>query len=499
MFYANDTSNNWNVTPVYSFETTEYKCCDCDYCIEELPYNVNESGKSYCLCDGLISAGNGINATSSPIYNTTIDCQGNSINSSEWGSDFSGVIFSSASHNNTVKNCYIDGFRRGIYLINATNITIEYCNITNITYYGIHASGGENQTIRYNIINYTYYSWDNYGIFFSSSNSHIHNNEIGNSTCASGWTCTGLGNFGNDNLIEYCNIRDNGNLGISSGGNRNLYRFNNVSGSNIGVSVSGSGEFSNGDISGNIIDYLIASNDFIFKNTNFTTSLIYISASTKIFSYNNESTEGITLNTSISFAGNITRELTSWKDNLMQWNDTNSSGSCTGTNTYEVEPGWDCIWHEFYGDEDSCNADPCCEWGMGCTNTICSSLNVSTCTSCGCSIGSPLSNYTVSGLKKYRQYWIYNNSNLINTLTTDNSGVLPRFSIALLGESEIEIRLIPKPPKKFRCEKELCYKNHFHNFDFIAKLGSCELLEYYPYFLIFDDTKDILWDIICLS
>jgi parallel beta-helix repeat protein len=49
----------------------------------------------------------------------------------------------------------------------------------------------------------------------------------------------------------------------------------------------------------------------------------------------------------------------------------------------------------------------------------------------------------------------------------------------------------------YLCEKELCYFQNYKIKNLLTRLAICDLLEYYPYFLIFADSKNILWSIVC--
>jgi len=48
----------------------------------------------------------------------------------------------------------------------------------------------------------------------------------------------------------------------------------------------------------------------------------------------------------------------------------------------------------------------------------------------------------------------------------------------------------------FECERKICYEN-FKTTPKIIKIVECDLEDEYPYFLIFEDTKDLLWEIVC--
>ena len=171
-----------------------------------------------------------------------------------------------------------------------------------------------------------------------------------------------------------------------------LYHSNNniitnlVSRSNTytGILIEAS---SNNNITGGSIldnpdygDYWLSSagSENYIRNTNFTAARkIYFSDTTSWFNYNN-ATDGIWLRTRISSSHKtITRKLTSWTQNLMQWNDT-------------------------------------ADYAL-------------------------TARYNITGLKASKNYNIYNNSVLAYTLQTDSSGVLPSFTIYLSSEHEIKV------------------------------------------------------------
>jgi hypothetical protein len=55
----------------------------------------------------------------------------------------------------------------------------------------------------------------------------------------------------------------------------------------------------------------------------------------------------------------------------------------------------------------------------------------------------------------------------------------------------------PTPIKTyFECERKICYED-LKITPKIIRIVECDLEEEYPYFLIFKDTKDLLWEIVC--
>jgi len=466
-WYFNDSADNWNSSDVFKFNTS----CYCgDYCILELPYTAKYDGKTYCMKEDLSEGGvTGVTFSGSAVHNSTLDCQGNTIDGDET-EDTNGVYLSSGSKNNTIKNCRIVNFWNGIYLDGATNNTILNNTIYNNSYTYISdgiflSSSSHYNNITDNIIETNYRGINihsNYNILTGNTindsrlygiaiiygdRNEFYNNSIIETTAFFEYSSgIFLDFYASYNIFEDNNITDNSKAGIlfhQTKGSYNEFINNIIKDNYYGVldqspasAVGHSNNFTDGMIYSNTYDYYLK-----YYTTDWYFRNTDFNNPRKFVLFTNKvfnyynDSTELLLTTSLDASRTITRVISKWTQILMKWDDT----------------------------------------------------------------GTVTAYYNISGLNANTDYGVYNNSNLVYTLITDNTGILPQFSIGLNGESEIKIERVPKPPKKFRCEKELCYKNHFHNFDFIAKLGSCELLEYYPYFLIFDDTKDILWDIICLS
>jgi hypothetical protein len=191
-----------------------------------------------------------------------------------------------------------------------------------------------------------------------------------------------------NNTIRNCSITNfYGGIFLYNGPNNNSF-INNTIKSNTGYGSLFTGSNSNiitgGSIFGNtLFDYYLnnagATNQFI--NTNFTSNrTIRFLDATSWFNYNNLTSLQLWLNTSVSSATNITRKITSWNQSLMKWNDTNTSAPA------------------------------------------------------------PTVTYNITGLKPDKDYAVFNNSVLINTLHTDSSGNLPSFTVNLGSEHEIGVQ-----------------------------------------------------------
>jgi hypothetical protein len=191
-----------------------------------------------------------------------------------------------------------------------------------------------------------------------------------------------------NNTIMNCSITNfYGGIFLYNGPNNNSF-INNTIKSNTGYGSLFTGSNSNiitgGSIFGNtLFDYYLnnagATNQFI--NTNFTSNrTIRFLDATSWFNYNNQTSLQLWLNTSVSSAANITRKIKSWNQTLIKWNDTNTSAPA------------------------------------------------------------PTVTYNITGLKPNKDYAVFNNSVLINTLHTDSSGNLPSFTVNLGSEHEIGVQ-----------------------------------------------------------
>ncbi|MCK4634298.1 MAG: right-handed parallel beta-helix repeat-containing protein [Candidatus Aenigmarchaeota archaeon] len=142
------------------------------------------------------------------------------------------------------------------------------------------------------------------------------------------------------NSVNGLNISDNEITVYDSDGGYGIY-LQSLSGSDIvnnTINTTGSSSygiylyssFDNRVSQGSIIteggkDYYLrdAENNNSFRKTNFTDSRqIEFYDTTSWFNYNNESSGGVWLNTSVNSSATLTRELTSWTQSLVEWNDT---------------------------------------------------------------------------------------------------------------------------------------------------------------------------------
>jgi len=268
----------------------------CDYLIfnSDIPYTITENNKYYCLLSDSFDISDQIAITfASGVQNLTLDCLNHIIDGIDTDDTY-GIY--SEQYNTTVKNCILTDFYDGIYLRFS-----DYNILTNITansnYAGIELYYSDN-----NIIINSAFNSNDYGIRLSTSS---------------------------DNNI----ITDNN---INSTSERRVYIWDNSNNTITGGSIA-----SNIDS-----DYYLYSagttNNFI--NTNFAaTRKIRFSTTTSWFNYRNDIAINIWLKTNVSNIGTISRELISWSQSLMQWNDTsdeqttaryNITGLISNTNYY---------------------------------------------------------------------------------------------------------------------------------------------------------------------
>ncbi|MBU4245745.1 MAG: PGF-pre-PGF domain-containing protein [Nanoarchaeota archaeon] len=297
-----------------------------------------------------------------------------------------------------------------LYITNSTNITIR-----NVTIYkdGIIFAMTTNSSILNS--NITAFEKHSQGILlYSSSNSNnISNNRI--TTFGDSGLGVRLISSSNSNTISNNNITASSNGIILDNSDINLFLSNNIAVTEdlgIGISIvysdgntllnnsisafgnegigiyfwssSNSNAISGGSImSMNSYDYFLSfTSTNNFTNTNFTTSRqIYFADTSSYFNYNNDSTKNIWLKTNVSAQSSINRTLVNWNNALMQWNDTNSTAGI-------------------------------------------------------------VANYIITGLQATSIYIIYNASAGVQknpyNKTTDASGNLPPFKIALKGNTEIK-------------------------------------------------------------
>jgi len=410
--YANDTSNNWNVSDVSSFITLPSYC---EIGIESVPYTINQDNTYYCLIKDVYSTSNVI-TFSSDIQNSTLDCLGHNIDGND-GSNY-GVYLQSNDINNTVKNCNITDVDYGVYIFGGKNYTIIN-NTANSNDAGFYLRNTEYNSLINNTANdnsyggimYGFYLYDSdynyitnntanrnqYGIVFSNSENNIIENNVFNENTV-GYYVGAIyvtANSHNNSFVN--NIANYNDIGIIlDDSNDNSFVNNTVSGNgDMGFWLS-SGTAANNNMTGgsvwsNTYDYTLSKDGTTnyFRNTNFTESrTIRFFGTSYWFTYNNEPAEEVWLRTKIDDSvETITRNITNWNNTLMVWDDS-ASTALTAT-------------------------------------------------------------YNIAGLNANKYYNVYNNSVLAYSLQTNSSGDLPSFAIYLSSEHEIKVEEDQTSPKYY--------------------------------------------------
>jgi len=324
-------------------------------------YTINQNNTYYCLNQSWYIEGvTAINSTTN-LQNTTLDCLNYNLDGNDATLKDGIYLTGSDTKNNTIKNCNITDFYSGIYLYNGPNNNTITSNVVGDNYgRGIYLESSSNNTIYNNTANNNYY-----GIYLYLNS---HNNILTNNTANNNSNGGILFSTSSNNTITNNTANNNTNYGI--------YIYNSLKNTITGGSIALSSTY----------DYYLrtAGTTNNFTNTNFTAARkIYFYDATSWFNYNNETTGNIWLKTSVSATATITRKLINWNQSLMQWNDTNTTGS-------EI--------------------------------TV---------------------RYNITGLNANKYYNIYNNSVLAYTLQTDSSGNLPSFTIYLGSEHEIKVEKVP--------------------------------------------------------
>jgi len=271
---------------------------DCDILIDNstIPFTVDQNNTYYCLKENIGKNDQIGIQFASGTQNSTLDCLGYVIESND-NMNAKGVQLSGSEiKNNTIKNCVIRKSGDGIYLNGATNNSLVNNTVYDNSASGITLMSSHNNSLVNNIV----YDDSQYGFYISNSNyNNLTNNTAYNNM------------FGF--YISYSN-KTNFLDSIS---------YNNSYG--IHVAESYESNIIGGSIWNNTYDYYVwdCGTNNNFTNTNFTfTRTIYFRDTISWFNYNNETTGNIWLKTNVSERENITRKLTSWSQNLMQWNDT---------------------------------------------------------------------------------------------------------------------------------------------------------------------------------
>ncbi len=296
---------------------------------DNLASDVGLSAAADNQCNNELTNVNGTEDKPIVYYNSSVTIQ-------DWYNNASEIILCNAD-NSIIDNLTMDRTgveNNGIVLRRVDYINVSNVNVTDLEW-GIQLSSNSNNN---NITNVTSYS-NVYGILLS-------------------------GQANNNNIINLTSYSNSYGVWIYNS-------YNNT--------LNESSVYDNSD------DYLVQAIDSTtnFTDTNFTAArTIRFGDATSWFNYNNETTGNIWLKTNLSAAATITRELTTWSQSLMQWNDTNTSGS-------------------------------------GIT-----------------------ARYNITGLNANWNYHIYNNSVSTYNLTTDADGNLPTFTIDLKGEHEIKVEKV---------------------------------------------------------
>lgn len=359
--FAQNISGDWNQSVTRFVTVSAISACQ----------NITVGNVSYVLIQDINSSGTCFNILAN---NVTINGAGYTINYSQSATGY--AVNNSLGYNRTtIKNL---------------NIVQGNASVSNA--YAIFASGMVNGTLTNSTITISGDSVS--GVYLvSGALNTISNNNI---TASSGSSGDGIRfSSSSSNAITTNIIQASGGGGfgvIAVASNSNTFTGNNItalSGSR-GFHVNGSAlnNISGGSIiAPGSVDYGVAdansSNNF--RNTNFTAARnISFFDAASFFNYNNETSGGIWLKTNVSAQTNLTRTLISINNNLVQWNDSNSTSGI-------------------------------------------------------------LANYNITGLLVNTTYYIYNTSagNFTRSnITSDASGGL-KFTIALNGNTEIAV---DRPP-----------------------------------------------------
>ena len=328
---------------------------DCDYYINQenltSTYTITHNHSYYCLNTSATNINYMAIHFPSGTENVTLDCGNFNLDGNETSGTYG--IYLNHTKNSTVKNCNITDFVHGILLYNGENSTIRNNTANSNSGVGIYLYNYssfnviKNNTLKDNL---------NRGIaiYNTSSYNNVTENFINNSD--SDGITLGIGSY--DNLIKNNTIHESGWYGITiSRAYSNLITENNLSDNsncigiyypethsnnftdntieyctNEGIYIyqGSNNTFSGGSVRQNQYDFYIttAGSKNSFRNTNFTGSRkIFLGETSDSFNYNNDTTDGIWLNSSLDTSTKtVTRKLISWAQNLVKWNDSTASG-----------------------------------------------------------------------------------------------------------------------------------------------------------------------------
>jgi parallel beta-helix repeat protein len=296
---------------------------------------------------------------------------------------------SRGSDNNTITNNRAFNNTYGFYLSDSNNNTLTNNTAPSdtpapnwICFYGFYLSSSNNNTL----INNTVYKCE-YGFeIISNSNYNILTNNILD-YIHDGFVLSSSYNILTGNTAS--NIRAGNGFWIQGGGIFNRM-FNNTAFPHPSLKYQGLGilmqDYWNNVTGGSVTDfetdYDLRAQKNYFRATNFTGPIKIATSVSGEFWYNNFTDSEIWLRTGPTPGLTyhvITRKLTSWTQSLMQWNDSFASAQQEVT-------------------------------------------------------------YNITGLKPNTNYNIYNYSQFVKTLQTDDSGKLPGFNISL-NSSDREIKV----------------------------------------------------------
>ena len=182
----------------YDFYIGDCSCSTCDEC--ELELNT--------ACTYVNLTADIVNYTGTCINNPTnftgkiFDGQGYTIDGDDTGSDYG--VYLSGNGNNTIKNCIITDYERGIYLYSSSNNNTLTNNTANLNSWGIYLTSSSNNTLTNNTANL-----NTYGIYLNSSS----NNTVTNNTVNSNTYGIFLMDADQNNLIENT-VRYNNRTGV---------------------------------------------------------------------------------------------------------------------------------------------------------------------------------------------------------------------------------------------------------------------------------------------
>jgi len=265
-------------------------------------------------------------------------CDSNNITGNDVNTELNGancIYLKNSSHNTIAENkveTWISAI--GIWLEDASeynNVTKN--NISMLGWYGVYVEGSGWSNIMHNEIEMKSSTGYTPGIYIlSSSNSEIYNNTIENENTNQGY---GVYFQSSSSINMYdSTVRANGTSGYG------VYIY-----SSSGVEVKNTSV-----ISPDSYEYYIrgAGSTNSFRSTNFTAPRqIYFYDNTSWFNYNNATTGGVWLNTSLNSSATLTRGLIDWTQTLVQWNDTAFNVRAQ----YNLS-GLSQIWFDIYDNEN---------------------------------------------------------------------------------------------------------------------------------------------------